>query len=220
MVTDERLYYEKAILLSSHNLRLGQELELEEAKRYASAGMCWNYRMHPLAAAIAKVQLRNLEGWNRVRTENRQYLKEKIKDVGLISYPEIPNDVGLGFYGTPVVYDESLAGGVRRDTFVEALEAEGAAMGTGYKVWYLEPLFQDETPFGNRYPWQMSKGDGKLGKGDLPRTEEMADKIIVIPTYAEPCEELLDQYSEAFHKVAASLEELRKYQEDQPKTSG
>ena len=219
MVTDKRLYYEKAILLSSHNLRLGRELELEETKRYASAGMCWNYRMHPLAAAIAKVQLRNLEGWSEVRTQNREYLKEKIKDVGLVAYPEIPDHVGIGFYGTPVTYDESLAAGVSRDTFVEALEAEGAAMGKGYKVWYLEPLFQDETPFGNRYPWQISEGNLKLGKGDLPRTEEMEKKIMVIPTFAEPCEELLDQFAEAFHKVAASLEEIKKYQEEKGEAS-
>jgi len=51
----------------------------------------------------------------------------------------------------------------------------------------------------------------------LPKTEEMANKIMVLPVFAEPCEELLDQYAEAFHKVTSNLKDLKEYQESHRK---
>ena len=217
LVTDNRLYYEKAMLLGHHGIRLEQELELEETKRYASAGLYWKYRMPHLEAAITKGQLKHLDRWNKMRGKNREYLRKNIKDINLVVYPNIPDHVELGFYGTPTIYNEDKANGVSRNTFLEAMAAEGVDISNGYQVWYLEPLFQEKSLFGKRYPWQVPERGHHPKKGDLPKTEEMANKIMVLPVFAEPCEELLDQYAEAFHKVTSNLKDLKEYQESHRK---
>lgn len=208
MVTDDRLFYERAMLPGHHDVRLQQELTLEETKRYAGCGLYWKYRASPLGIAIARTQLKHLDEWNRNRRENREYLKKKIEDIEFILWPKIPNYIELGFYGTPVFYDQAAANGVPRDVFLKAMRAEGVPLGDGYRVWYLEPLFQDEYFYGRRTT------DRKYRPGDLPRTDELAKKSIVLPanSFITPVTELLDQYSEAFHKVAENQDRLKSIQ--------
>ena len=205
MVTDERLFYERAMLPGHHDVRLQQELTLEETKRYATCGLYWKYRGSPLGIAIARVQLRHLDEWNRNRRENREYLKKKIEDIEFLIWPKMPDYVEIGFYGTPVFYDQEAAQGVPRDVFLKAMHAEGVPLGTGYRVWYLEPLFQDEFFYGRRTT------NKKYKPGDLPRTEELAEKTIILPAtqFVTPCRELMDQFADAFHKVAEKIHELK-----------
>jgi len=205
MVTDDRLFYERAMLLGHHDVRLQQELTLEETKRYATCGLYWKYRATPIGIAIARVQLKHLDEWTRNRRENREYLKKKIEDIEFIVWPKIPNYVEIGFYGTPVFYDQEAAQGVPRDVFIKAMHAEGVPLGTGYRVWYLEPLFQDEFFYGRRTT------NKKYKPGDLPRTEELAMKTIILPAtqFIIPCRELMDQFADAFHKVAENINKLK-----------
>jgi dTDP-4-amino-4,6-dideoxygalactose transaminase len=212
MVTDERRLYERAMLPGHHDARLGQELTLEETKRYATAGMYWKYRASPIGIALANAQLKHLDEWTRNRRQNREYLKKQIEDIKFIVWPKIPNYVELGFYGTPVFYDQKAADGIPRDVFIKAMSAEGVPLSTGYRVWYLEPLFQDQFFYGRGCPWSCPYADRhiKYNPGDLPRTEELAQKTIIIPMqhFINPCKEVMDQYAEAFHKVAKNIGKL------------
>ena len=46
----------------------------------------------------------------------------------------------------------------------------------------------------------------------MPVTERLAvDTIMIAPRFEKECEELIRQYSEAYHKVAAHLDELAQY---------
>ncbi len=37
---------------------------------------------------------------------------------------------------------------------------------------------------------------------------------MMAPRFEKPCNELLDQYIEAYHKVANNIDELKKYEKD------
>jgi len=204
MVTDDRLLYERAMLLGHHDFRLQQELTLDETKRYATCGLYWKYRASPLGIAIANAQLKHLDEWTRSRRENREYLKKKIEDIDFIVWPKIPKYMELGFYGTPSFYDKEAAKGLSREMFLKAMWAEGVPLWTGYRVWYLEPIFQDRSFYGRRTTGKQYKA------GDLPRTEELAKKEIILSVnqFIAPARELLDQFSDAFHKVAENMEKL------------
>jgi len=205
MVTDERLFYERAMLPGHHGVRLEQELTLEETKRYSKCGMYWKYRAVPISMAIARVQLKHLDEWNRNRRQNLEYLKEKTKDLDFIVWPQIPSYTTIGFYGTPVFYDQAAAEGVSREVFLTAMQAEGLPLGTGYPLWYLEPIFQDGFFYGRRTTSRKHK------HGDLPNTEKIAGKTLILPAtaFVTPCTELMDQFAEAYHKVAENIGSLK-----------
>jgi len=213
LVTDNRYLYERAMLPGHHHVRLQQELTHDDLKRYATCGMYWKYRAAPLAMALVKVQLKRLDEWNRNRRENFAYLKKKIRDINFLVQPKIPSKSELGFFGSALIYDEKAAKGVSREAFIQAVRAEGVPLDTGYKPWYLEPIFQDEFFYGRGCPWSCPYADRhlKFKAGDLPNTEQMAGKQLLLPfttSLIAPSRELLDQISEAFHKVAENLDQL------------
>jgi perosamine synthetase len=213
MVTDDRRLYERAMLPGHHDLRLTQELTLNETKRYATAGLYWKYRASPLGIALANAQLKHLDEWTNGRRENRNYLKRQIDDIKFIVWPKVPKDSEVGFYGTPLLYDQKAAGGVPRDAFLEAMSAEGVPFSTGYRTWYLDPLFQDQFFYGRGCPWSCPYADRhlKFKAGDLPRTEELAQRqmILWISSFIKPAKENMDQFAEAFHKVAKNMNKLK-----------
>jgi dTDP-4-amino-4,6-dideoxygalactose transaminase len=213
MVTDDRRYYERAMLPGHHDLRLTQELTLDETKRYATAGLYWKYRASPLGIALANAQLKHLDEWTRGRRENRNYLKKQIEDIEFIVWPKVPMDSEVGFYGTPLFYDQRASGGVPRDVFLRAMSAEGVPFSTGYRTWYLEPLFQDQFFYGRGCPWSCPYSDRhlKYKAGDLPRTEELEKRqmILWISHFITPAKENMDQFAEAFHKVAKNIDKLK-----------
>lgn len=214
MVTDDRRLYERAMLPGHHDLRLTQELTLDETKRYATAGLYWKYRASPLGIALANAQLKHLDEWTNGRRENRNYLKKQIDDIKFIVWPKVPKDSEVGFYGTPLLYDQEAAGGVPRDAFLKAISAEGVPFSTGYRTWYLEPLFQDQFFYGRGCPWSCPYADRhlKFKAGDLPRTEELAQRqmILWISSFISPAKENMDQFAEAFHKVAKNMNKLKR----------
>jgi len=216
MVTDDRRFYERAMLPGHHDVRLQQELMLEENKRYATAGLYWKYRASPLGIALAKAQLKHLDEWTHNRRENREYLLRQIKDVKFIVWPDIPDYVELGFYGTPAIYDQEAAEGVPREVFMKAMAAEGVPISAGYTLWYVEPLFQDRFFYGRGCPWSCPYADRhiKCKPGDLPRTDALVNKqmILWMSQFITPAIEILDQYAVAFHKVAENMNKLKTIQ--------
>jgi len=216
LVTDDRYLYERAMLPGHHHVRLEQELTYEDLKRYATCGMYWKYRAPPLAMALVKVQLKRLDEWNRNRRRNFAYLMAKIKDIDFLIQPKIPKDAEIGFFGSALVYDEEAAKGISREAFVAAVRAEGVPVDTGYKPWYLEPLFQDEFFYGRGCPWSCPYADRhlKFKEGDLPNTERMAKNQLLLPfttSLIAPREDLMDQVSHAFHKVADNIDHLKDF---------
>jgi len=215
LVTDNRYLYERAMFPGHHHVRLQQELTFGDLKRYATCGLYWKYRAAPLAMALAKVQLKRLDEWNRNRRANLAYLESKTKDIGFLIWPKIPKDAEIGFFGSALIYDEKAADGVTREAFAQSVRAEGVPLDVGYKLWALEPMFQDEFFYGRGCPWSCPYADRHLKPikpGDLPNTEQMAKKQMLLPfttSLVTPSEDLLSQIADAFHKVADNLDELR-----------
>ena len=83
LVTDKEEYYERACVLG-HYERIPKLKSPHYRKYYnpekVQAPTCFGfkYRMHPIAAAIARVQLKHIDEWNRVRRRNLAYLTERL----------------------------------------------------------------------------------------------------------------------------------------------
>jgi perosamine synthetase len=214
LVTNEKLLYERAMVPGHHDMRLKQCLSLPETKSFEAAGAYWKYRAAPLEMALACSQLPHLDEWNANKLENYTRLEKQLKELSFIEFPDMDAKSERGFYSSPCLYnyDQSL---VSRDTFLEALWAEGATVFPGYNEnWYQTPILQDMNLF--KQFWIDNYPNGTkytpLPPGALPHTDDIVRRAITIPSWGHPVTALVDQYAAAFHKVAQNMDVLADYQ--------
>ncbi|MDH3975350.1 MAG: DegT/DnrJ/EryC1/StrS family aminotransferase [Deltaproteobacteria bacterium] len=180
----------------------------------------FNFRLGEMEAAIARCQLKKLEGLVAQRQENCEYLSEHIGKIPAITSPKVREKSTHAYYVHAFKFNESIAG-VSRDVFIEAVRAEltgtslrekeGALVLCGYvKPLYLEPLYQNKIAYGSKgYPWSKESVDYK--KGLCPVTEKMYEKELFYHQLMTPGmnKNDLDDVIRAFEKVYNNIKELK-----------
>lgn len=208
MVTNNREYYERAVAYG-HYERLYGFPEDSNYKKYEATGMGYKYRVHPLGIAIANTELDRLEKRNKIRNDNGKLLEAKIADVDCLKTQKLYEDSERLYSYHYVYYDPDKLCGVSPYTLLKAFGAEGMMSGEcGYGALHNEPIFAEGGPFG-----LCQKHDNKIS---LPVTEELAQRTIMIaPRFETDCPELIEQYSQAIHKVVNNVDELIEYEKSQ-----
>lgn len=220
LITNNQHFYERAMLLGHFGQRIKQEVKLPENRLFVETGFGHKYRMHPLAATIANIQLKYLDTRNEMRKKNLDYLSEKLSDVKGVEPPLTkPYVTRGGFYGYKPVYKQDELKGLPIETFIEALKAEGVKIKRpGSKPLHLLPLFQDHPDKLYNYgcPWKCphAKRNVIYKAGDLPKSEEMYAKLLSMPTFTEPAMDIIDQYIAAFNKIENNVDKLLEYSKE------
>ncbi len=221
LITNNEEYYERAVLLG-HYERV-PELRSEFYRRlredvvgiYGFTGAClgFKYRIHPLAAALARVQLRHLDERNEIRRRNMDYITKGLQDLEAVEPPYVAPHVKMAWLiYLPRYYRERLKG-IPKSLFVRALRAEGVRVAEegGYRPFHLARILQLDDMYGKGCPWSCPhvRGRPKYGPGQLPVTERINELLFRLEVVKNECpRELLDQYIEAFHKVVRYSDEL------------
>ncbi len=124
-----------------------------------------NVRMTEIEAAIARCQLRKLNGFVEARQRNAKLLGDAIADIPAIKPSPIRDNCTHSYYVQAFKWDSGKADGLHRDKYIEAVkaelqpeegrESEGVPIGISYiKPLYLFPLFQNRCLYGGTsYPW-------------------------------------------------------------------
>jgi len=222
LVTNNKEYYERAIVLG-HYERI-PELSDPKLKRFVQreevmAPSCFGfkYRIHPVAAAIARVQLRHLDEWNRVRRRNITYLNEKIGSAsdGFVPPYEAPGTKRTWLNYLWQYFPEKMEG-VPRERFIDALIAEGVSANrgrAGYLPVYWNPLYEEKTSmWGPGYPFDAPYVEVPVEyeRGMCPVAEEMWKRMVGLPViHWEVGEDLLDELAEAVIKVVENVGQLK-----------
>lgn len=149
-----------------------------EKERYQHVVLGYNFRMTDISASIGLVQLKKLDGFNKKRIENAEYLTEHINEISGIEPPYISPEVKHVFHQYTVRVKEG-----KRDNLMEYLNQEGVGTGIHYPIpIYKQKLYQD------------------MGYDDnCPETEKAASEVLSIPVHP-------DLSIEELEKIAISLE--------------
>ncbi len=223
MITNNEEYYERACLLG-HYERIPQ-LKAAKYRRYYDpekdeAPTCFGfkYRMHPLAAAIARIQLRRLDERNEVRARNMDKLATMLAAVGgeVFKPPcSAPGSKRAWFSACYCQYFADEAG-VPRKRFIEALCAEGlpASGGrTGYLPIYWNPLYEKRAGmWGKGYPFDAPYVRRKITyeRGICKEAETYWTRTVGLPVLHQPVSpELIGQMAHAVDKVLKNLGRLK-----------
>jgi perosamine synthetase len=209
LLTDNLGYYERAAWLG-HYERIP---ELSEAyRKYHRTGLGFKYRIHPLAAAIALVQLQRLEDNNIRRRENLEYFLDGLRPLRCWKIPRTPSYMERTHYGCWIHYDREGAKGVPKERVIEALQAEGAKVRDArYNLLHQQPIFREAEHYelGGAFSILARCPNKPLYAPDaLPVSEAVRRSLVSVPTFPAASRELLDQYVAAFRKVGEHLEEL------------
>jgi dTDP-4-amino-4,6-dideoxygalactose transaminase len=215
ITTNDTELYER-ILILGHYGRIAKGLVTDKYRDLHNIGLGIKYRAHPLACAMAKVQLERLPQLNEKRRRCFSVLDEGLGRIPVIHPVEVlPRARRGGLLAYTATYDAERAG-ASLYAFLTALQAEGVSTAPtitpfGYGRMHLEPVFNDFPFAGLGGPWGSAGGDNRRRQapGSLPVSERVAATVFWLPAFAEPEPGLLEQYIEAVEKVVRHAERLR-----------
>ncbi|MCZ7573670.1 MAG: DegT/DnrJ/EryC1/StrS family aminotransferase [Ardenticatenaceae bacterium] len=213
-VTNNPDLFDRMLTLSHYGGRIEKDSLTGQYTQFAFTGFGPKYRVHPLAAAVAREQLRHLDERIEARRQNLEYLTAGLAGIPGLTPPDTaPHVTRGGWYGYRLLYDQEQMGGVPKERFMAALQAEGVEVDTErYRLLHFEPLYQGPEVAGEcPYPPPEVRATMRTyDEGDLPVAEAIHPRLMSLPTFTyQPCWDLLDQYIAAFRKVAAGVEQLR-----------
>ncbi len=168
LVTNRREYFERALLLAQSPGRLHLHLQLEEHRRFKNTGFSgFKYRINPVNAVIARQQMEHFEERNEIRQRNMDFLTEGLRGINGIRPPYTAPDVTRGgYYGYPIEYKSEELDGLPKETFLAALQAEGVEIDAErYPLLHLEPMFAEQNPVGNGWPWSFNEATRRAAGG-------------------------------------------------------
>ena len=173
--------YGEAGSITTNDDRLAEELralrEHGQSTRYYHPVIGYNARLDEIQAAILRIKLKRLEGWNARRRDLARMYDERLKNTGVIT-PEIPQDIRRHVFYT---YTIRVPGG-RRDDLRKYLGERGIGTQIHYPV-----------------PIHLQQSAEFLGyrKGDMPITEKVASEVLSLPMFAELTDEQVDRVADA-----------------------
>ena len=144
ILTDDTEYYHR--LYSYHNFGYASGSASGQISSITALILANKIRMAEYQAIIGLCQMEKLEAQHRIRNENGAYLNEK-----LAAYPGVtPVKLHKGateasYYIYSMIYNPEGLGGLSRDRFLEALEAEGVPASFGYPKdpLYAQPMLNE-----------------------------------------------------------------------------
>ena len=215
LITRDPRIYERAALLGHFRERTAATSERYEP--FVETGYGLKNRIHPLAAALALVQLRKLPERIEQRRANLVQFDRSLATVTGVRVPaSAENTTRGGFFRQIVHYDAEALHGLPIARYVEALRAEGVLEvlpGNLAKPLHLTRIFQslDNHMFRSTSPRRgMHVSHASVyGPGDFPRAERFAQSTLQFPAFTEPSAHIVDAYCRAMRKVALHSIALR-----------
>lgn len=201
LVTNNSRLYEAALALGHYD-RLEALGDASAYRQYSLTGLGFKLRPSPIAIAVANAALDELEERNAMRNANALLLEEKIKDYPFLIAQKIYPNASRQFAYHYMTFDSTKLGGIKTITLLKVLSAEGLVCGyCGYGRLHFSPVVLQGGPYGDCGAHTKPVA--------LPVTERLAQNTVMIaPRFENPCEELIEQYASALHKLADNLEEL------------
>jgi len=209
ITNDEKLGL-KMRLIRNHGEAIVDNMEVEDINGIVG----FNYRMTELEAAVSVGQFRRLDFLNDHRINLARYLTEKLSKFEGLILPEERNEDKHVYFVYPIRFKEDVVG-VTRNTFVNALKAEGIPFGAGYvRPIYLEPMYQRKTAYGvNGCPFTCGYygGNADYSKGICPVCEKMHEEELMLTGVCKypHTEEDINDVVKAFEKIFKNIDELK-----------
>ena len=219
LVTAQEKIYNRALSFGHYARSRGlSDPELAQFAGYPLGGC--KHRIHQLSSAVGRVQLRRYRSRLEAIRKAMYYFWKRLEGVrGLRPHlpPEDSGSVMGGFYSARGLYRGEELDGLPLARFCEAVNAEVAPggfqvrPGAGVSAMHLHPVLNDADIYGHGVPTRIAHSDRDLRQpaGSLPVTESIDERCYSIPWFKRFEPKIIDQYADAFRKVAENADRLQ-----------
>lgn len=145
----------------------------------------FNHRLDTLQAAILRVKLRYLDGWNEARRQGAAWYKEFLANSGVVT--PVEDDDSVHVYHVYVV----------RTHHRDGLQAYLRDQGIGTAIHYPIPIHL-----------QPYYAENNFDRGLFPTTEELCDEILSLPMFPTITHEQVQYVAEHVNKFAVGVPEM------------
>ena len=155
--------------------RVRQMRNYGQREKYHHVTLAWNRRLDTLQAAVLRVKLGHLDGWNARRRDIAARYDKELSGLGLLLPATLPGAEHVYHQYVVQVPD-------RRSEFMAFLAERGVGAGLHYPI----PIHLQEC-----------YADRGVGGGSFPVTEAAADRVVSLPVAAELTDVQIGQVIEA-----------------------
>ena len=152
-----------------------------QRRKYEHVTMAWNRRLDTIQAAVLRVKLRRLDGWNEARRRHAAIYDRLLDDAGVV----VPRAVSRAEH----VYHLYVVQVSEPGRLQARLAERGISAGRHYPV----PIHL-----------QGAYRERGLGPGTYPVTETLADRVLSLPMYPELGVDQIERVSDAVRQLAAA----------------
>jgi perosamine synthetase len=193
----QRADYERATSFGNADVP-GQFPSGSAYRKYAGTGLSTKMRMHPLAAALARSQLRKLPDRNAAGVAQVRRLNDRLVQLPGLSEPRMHSEAKRIYDAANVLFLDEGKAGFSRAALLKALQAEGVrARAHTYPLQHKFALYREKEWW--HHPPHIP---------ELPGSEQANRNAVALPYFTSAVPELVDQYAQAFEKVWAHRKEL------------
>ena len=156
-----------------------------ETQKYQHDILGYNYRMIEMCAAVACVQLKKLDSFNKKRNQNAKLLSNGIQKIQGLTVPYVDSDVKHVFHQYVIRVENSFP--LSRDE----LSAQLATRGVGSAVHYPIPIYNQ--------PLYAKLG---YGKERCPNCEDAAKRVLSLPVHPLVTEDDIEYILEVLNDIS------------------
>lgn len=199
-IYQNREYYERATAFGNYDL---PETFPEDSAylKYHDTGFGPKFRIHPLAAALARKQLKNMERRNVLLDAQMRKLNGRLVELPGLSAQYCRPDAKRVYWASNLLFLDDAKAGCPKQTLIKALRAEGVRISaTTYPEQHKFAIYSEEK-------WWHHKPDVPAF---LPGCAQVNRTSVSLPLFHQEASELIDQYVKAFEKVWAKRPQLAK----------
>ena len=195
-----REYFERATTFGNYDLP-GTFPQDSPYREYQGTGFGPKFRIHPIAAALARMQLSGLDQRNALIAAQVRKLNDRLTQLPGLSEQRAKAEMQRVHWAANLLFFDEAKAGFRKEALLRALKAEGVrASGTAYDVQHKYRLYAEAKWW--HHPLKIP--------ASLPGCEQVNKSTVRLPLFTESAPDLIDQYATAFEKIWAHRDALGK----------
>ena len=194
-----REYYERGFAFG-HYEAPAKFAKDSPVRAYEGTGFGQKYRMHPLAAAVARMQLKGLDALSALVQKNVRAMNDRLTQLPGLTEPRCRPDQTRAYYHANMLFIDFKKLGLSRDALVKALKAEGvSASFWDYPEQHKLKIYSEAKWW--HHPPKIPE--------NMPGCAYVNANHIFVPLFYGEAPELIEQYVKAFEKVWAHRDQLK-----------
>ncbi|MGJ3241486.1 MAG: DegT/DnrJ/EryC1/StrS family aminotransferase [Opitutales bacterium] len=219
LITANEEAFWKAALMTQHYGRSAEPAFPDALKPYVDS-LNYTFRLTPMVAALFPSQLAKLDDEVAARRRNVAALREGLSGIDCLALPEYADGLDPAWHMVTLNFRPEVAG-VARDTFLKALQAEGAPgfayVPSGIHRW---SRLHARGYTGPAAPWirQLAEAGPDYARQSLPQCDHKVATSIEIMTngWATDLPQAVEKTVAGYRKVVGQLDALRTWEKDNP----